>query len=502
MAINKKRGIFMNSDKVINTKNIIVSVSIIMSIIARIILNLAFKAPINSSVILGIAGVITVPIIGLMIWKKVNPKATMYFICICIFCYANIMIVNQPNLANYCIIFYCMFVIILYEDIRAIVCIGSGCFVISILYFVKYHSTILQDTNLIEIVPFIGAYIFFGILMFIVLSLLSKQVYEDLEKNKQDIEKANKSNDIILEKTKNYSIDLNNNNESIKESIIATNEVSKQMIEASDEITIKASNEVNLIDGMKKKINDSVNDIIDLGDSGIEVTNLSNEINKIVQTGVNKANSLSDNVKNMNTNMEESVKSMINLSQMNSQITSILGILNEITDQTNLLALNASIEAARAGEHGKGFVVVAEEVRQLAENSKSFTNQIENILEKFAQTTESVKNQIKSSKDSIGMCSNYSNEVKELFTVISNNSNNVLEKSKIVDEKTGNLKKSLNITLDEMNEISDNVEGTAAFMEEFSSNINELSRNFDEIFERYKNIDKISINMNSIINEM
>ena len=79
---NKKRGyfVFMNSDKVINTKNIIVFVSIVMSIIVRIILNLAFKAPINASIVLGIAGIITVPITGLMIWKKVNPKTTMYFI--------------------------------------------------------------------------------------------------------------------------------------------------------------------------------------------------------------------------------------------------------------------------------------------------------------------------------------------------------------------------------------------------------------------------------------
>ena len=45
-----------------------------MSIIVRIILNLAFKAPINASIVLGIAGIITVPIIGLMIWKKANPK--------------------------------------------------------------------------------------------------------------------------------------------------------------------------------------------------------------------------------------------------------------------------------------------------------------------------------------------------------------------------------------------------------------------------------------------
>ena len=76
---------------------------------------------------------------------------------------------------------------------------------------------------------------------------------------------------------------------------------------------------------------------------------------------------------------------MSNLSERSKQIAEIVNVIGEISNQTNLLALNASIEAARAGEHGKGFSVVAEEVRKLAENTKTSTEDIANLTKKIEE---------------------------------------------------------------------------------------------------------------------
>jgi len=198
----------------------------------------------------------------------------------------------------------------------------------------------------------------------------------------------------------------------------------------------------------------------EISHTAVDIAQYTQSVNDAVQSANGAAHSGAEVVRRSAKTMSElaeriqkTYEQVGQLSRTGEKVNSIVGVINSLAEQTNLLALNAAIEAARAGEAGRGFSVVADEVRSLAEKTVSATNGIAEIVESLNQETTAISRLMKEGLDSASSGEESSKEAAHS-----------------IEQITGSIRQLAG----DMNQVVSSVEGISTTTEEIAQKVEQI----------------------------
>lgn len=258
---------------------------------------------------------------------------------------------------------------------------------------------------------------------------------------------------------------------SSQEMSINTTEIASSIAEMSSGAqsqVVKVDEASTLMEGIlgsSRQMGDKAKDIHDAARIGMENS----------EKGMSMVTDVVDSMLQISQYTEKTNSSIHALTGRSNEIARVLGVITEIAAQTNLLALNAAIEAAQAGDAGRGFAIVAEEIRKLAEDSKNSVQEIEKVVQDVKKDTTQAVDVMEQMKHSVQTGESTSKTASDAFKEIFESSTKTLQQSREIVEAAEAQINSINEVVSITESIVVVAEETAAGTEEVASSANELS---------------------------
>lgn len=281
---------------------------------------------------------------------------------------------------------------------------------------------------------------------------------------------------------------VNESSETLSTSAHEVQQSSEQIAITMSELASGAESQANSTSDLLKNMNNFVQIIQTSEEESEQMREESDDILQITDEGAELMFNSVEQMNQIDHIVAQAVEQVKGLDRQSAQISNLVAVVKDIAEQTNLLALNAAIEAARAGEYGAGFSVVADEVRNLAEQVAESVSEITTIVNEIQSETGNVVQALNRGYEEVQAGTEQIVKTGENFTEINES---IMKMANRIDSISNNMKniatssEHMNSLIEDVSAVSQqsaaNVEEAAATSEETSSVMDEVAKNADEL---------------------
>ncbi|WP_418790505.1 methyl-accepting chemotaxis protein [Phosphitispora sp. TUW77] len=280
-----------------------------------------------------------------------------------------------------------------------------------------------------------------------------------------------------------------------RESVQKAIQVMDQFSTSLQQVAVGAAEQAEHVGKTSEYVNEIAGEIHQVAESSRTVADSSASTAEAALAGTDVITGTVDGMEKIRSIVQEAAKNIHKLGSMSQQIGEIILVIDDIAEQTNLLALNAAIEAARAGEHGKGFAVVADEVRKLAERSSKSTKEIGELVMTITRGIESSVSAMSLTVAEVDTVFSRSAQAGDMLRDILNLAEKAAKQVQQINEST------LRIS-EKSKDMVSAIDTVAAIVEENSAASSEMTCSSQDVREMVMNIGYVSSQTSQVVKDV